>query len=96
MNCGAAAYCGAIYSRPGHVCKRPPPADELARAAENLHVLADSPLVPGATPVIKPMSRFRVHLINTAAQAMDLMRLADHPNLYPTQPRHLSHDHRGA
>ena len=78
---GAVAYCGAIYSRPGHVCKRPPSAAELARAAENLHFLAEFGARLEVRLVIEPMSRFRVHLINTAAQAMCLLRLADHPNL---------------
>ena len=78
---GAAAYCGAIYSRPGHVCRRPPPADELPRTAENLHLLAEHAGKLDVRLVIEPMSRFRIHLVNTAAQAMDLVRLADHPNL---------------
>jgi D-psicose/D-tagatose/L-ribulose 3-epimerase len=78
---GAAAYCGAMYSRPGHVCRRPPPPDELSRAAENLHQLADHAGKLGVRVVIEPMSRFRVHLINTAAQAANLVRQADHANL---------------
>ena len=78
---GAAAYCGAIYSRPGHVCRRPPPPDELPRTAENLHLLAEHAGKLDVRLVIEPMSRFRIHLVNTAAQAMDLVRLADHPNL---------------
>jgi D-psicose/D-tagatose/L-ribulose 3-epimerase len=78
---GAAAYCGALYSHPGYVCRRPPPADELPRAAENLHLLAEHGARLGVRLVIEPMSRFRVHLVNTAAQAVNLVRLADHPNL---------------
>ena len=78
---GAAAYCGALYGHPGQVCRRRPPADELARAAENLHLLADYGARLGVRVVIEPMSRFRLHLINTAAQAVNLVRLADHANL---------------
>ena len=78
---GAAAYCGALYGHPGQVCRRRPPADELARAAENLHLLADYASHLGVRIVIEPMSRFRLHLVNTAAQAVNLVRLADHANL---------------
>jgi len=78
---GAAAYCGAIYGHPGQVCRRRPPVDEWPRAAENLRALADYAGTFGLRLVIEPMSRFRVHLINTAAQAVDLIRLAGHENL---------------
>ncbi len=79
--CGAAAYCGAMYSHPGRVCRREPPADELPRAAENLHVLAEYAGGLGVTLVIEPMSRFRNHLINTAAQVVHLVELTGHDNL---------------
>ena len=78
---GAAAYCGAMYSHPGHVLRRQPPAEELPRTAENLHELAEHAVRVGVRVVLEPMSRFRVHLINTAAQAMNLVRLAGHANL---------------
>jgi D-psicose/D-tagatose/L-ribulose 3-epimerase len=79
--CGAAAYCGAIYSHPGRVCRRQPPADELPRAAENLALLADYAAELGLRLVIEPMSRFRNHLVNTSRQAVQLLDLAGHPNL---------------
>lgn len=78
---GAAAYCGSMYSHPGHILRRRPPADELLRAAENLHQLATHADQLGVCIVIEPMNRFRVHLINTAAQAVKLVQLAGHPNL---------------
>jgi D-psicose/D-tagatose/L-ribulose 3-epimerase len=81
-NIGAVAYCGAIYSHPGHVCRRRPPDDEISRTAENLYLLAEYADGLGVRLVIEPMSRFRVHLVNTAAQAIDLVRLADHRNLW--------------
>jgi len=79
---GAAAYCGAFYSRPGYVCRRPPPPEELPRVAENLHNLAEFAAGLGVRLVIEPMSRFRLHLVNTAAQAVRLVQLAGHSNLY--------------
>jgi D-psicose/D-tagatose/L-ribulose 3-epimerase len=78
---GAAAYCGALYGHPGHVCRRRPPAEELRRAADNLHILAEFGGRFRIRLVIEPMSRFRVHLINTAVQAVNLVQLAEHPNL---------------
>jgi D-psicose/D-tagatose/L-ribulose 3-epimerase len=78
---GAVAYCGAIYSRPGQICRRPPLPEELSWAAENLHGLAQFAGEFGIRLAIEPMSRFRLHLINTAASAMQLARMADHPNL---------------
>lgn len=78
---GAVAYCGALYSHPGHVLRRRPPPDEMTRAAEGLHRLAEHAAGLGVRIVIEPMSRFRIHLVNTAAQAMALARRADHPNL---------------
>ena len=78
---GAAAYCGALYGHPGQVCRRPPPPDELRRTADNLQVLAEFGKNHGVRLVIEPMSRFRSHLVNTATQAVNLVQLANHPNL---------------
>lgn len=78
---GAAAYCGSMYSHPGYLCRRPPPPDELPRTAENLRILAAYAGRLGVRIVIEPMSRFRLHLVNTAAQALELVRRADHPNI---------------
>ena len=78
---GAAAYCGAIYGYPGHVLRRRPPPDELSRAAENLQMLAEFAGGLGVRLVIEPMSRFRNHLVNTAEQAVALVRMTNHPNL---------------
>ncbi len=81
---GAAAYCGATYGHPGCVLRRPQPPDELPRIAEGLHELAQYADTLGVKLVIEPMSRFRTHLLHTAAQAVDLIRMADHPNLLIT------------
>ena len=79
---GAAAYVGAAYGHPGRVLLRPPPPDEFPRIAENLHTLAAYGATLGVHLVIEPMSRFRTHLLHTADQAVELARLADHPNLF--------------
>ena len=78
---GAVAYCGALYGHPGQVCRRPPPADELPRTADNLRALAEFASKLQVQLVIEPMSRFRTHLVNTAAQAVSLVQLVKHRNL---------------
>ncbi len=80
--CGAAAYCGALYSHPGRVCRRQPPPDELPRAAENLRILAEHAAGLGVRLVIEPMSRFRNHLVNTSRRVVQLAELAGHVNLF--------------
>ena len=80
--CGAAAYCGAMYSHPGRVCRRQPPDDEFSRAAENLHTLAAYGEELGVRMVIEPMSRFRNHLLNTSAQAVQLVEMTGHDNVF--------------
>jgi D-psicose/D-tagatose/L-ribulose 3-epimerase len=80
--CGAAAYCGAMYSHPGRVCRREPCPDEFARAAENMHELAAYGASLGVRLAVEPMSRFRNHLINNSTQVVHLLDVADHDNLY--------------
>ena len=79
---GALAYAGALYGRPGKVLRRRPPAEELPRAAEGLHALAEHAQRAGVKLVLEPMSRFRSHVVNTPAQALQLLTLAAHPNLF--------------
>jgi len=76
---GAVTYCAAMYGHPGHVCRRPPPADELPGTAEDLRTLPNSLIASGFR--WWSMSRFRIHLVNTAAEAVSLVQMADHPNL---------------
>jgi D-psicose/D-tagatose/L-ribulose 3-epimerase len=79
---GAVAYAGALYGHPGVVKRRRPPAGEYAAVAEGLHSLAGYGAQQGVRIVLEPMSHFRTHLVNTAAQLRRLIELADHPNLY--------------
>ena len=78
---GAVAYTGALYGHPGVIQRRIPPADEVPRTAEGLHALAEYGAARGVAIVMEPMSHFRTHLVNTPAQAMHLVDLADHDNL---------------
>lgn len=79
---GAEAYAGALYGHPGVVKRRRPPADEYARTAEGIHRLCEYAAARQVKIVVEPMSHFRTHLVNTAAQLMHLIELADHANLY--------------
>jgi D-psicose/D-tagatose/L-ribulose 3-epimerase len=81
---GATAYCGCLYGHPGVVKRRRPPADEYPRTAEGLHLVAQYAQDKGVEIVLEPMSHFRTHLVNTPAQIMRLIDLADHANLRVT------------
>lgn len=76
---GAVAYCGALYGHPGIVKRRRPPPEEFGWIAEGLHQLADHARSRGLVLVLEPMSHFRSHLVNTPAQMVRLVQLADHP-----------------
>lgn len=79
---GATAYAGALYGHPGMIQRRRPPADEAPRTAAGLHTLAEYAAARDVAIVLEPMSHFRTHLVNTPAQLMALLDLADHANLY--------------
>lgn len=79
---GAVAYAGALYGHPGVVKRRRPPVDEFHWTAAGLHELADYAAARSVKIVLEPMSHFRTHLVNTAAQMIRLIELADHANLY--------------
>jgi D-psicose/D-tagatose/L-ribulose 3-epimerase len=79
---GASAYAGAMYGHPGMVKRRRPPADEYARTAEGVHALAEYAAERNVVLAMEPMSHFRTHMVNTPAQALKLIALADnHPAL---------------
>lgn len=79
---GATAYAGALYGHPGTVKRRIPPDDEYKRTAESLHHLAEYGAHQDVDIVIEPMSHFRTHVANKPEQAMRLIAMADHPNLF--------------
>ena len=78
----AVAYCGALYGHPGVVKRRQPCPEEFQHAAEGLHHLAAHGQRAGVAVVVEPMSHFRTHMVNTPAQALDIVIRADHPNLH--------------
>ena len=79
---GAVAYNGATYGHPGHILRQPRQTTELDRVAENLYQLAAFAQSLNVKLVIEPMSRFRTHLIQSAKEAVELVTMVGHPNLY--------------
>jgi D-psicose/D-tagatose/L-ribulose 3-epimerase len=79
---GAVAYNGATYGHPGQILRQPRQYAELERIAHNLHKLAEYAESLNVKLVIEPMSRFRTHLINSAQDAVDLVSMVGHPNLF--------------
>lgn len=79
---GAVAYNGATYGHPGHILRQPRQTTELERIAENLYQLTAFAQSLNVKLVIEPMSRFRTHLVHSAKEAVDLVTMAGHPNLY--------------
>lgn len=78
---GAVAYAGALYAHPGVIQRRVPPAGEYAWTVEGLHLLAEYATQRDVIIALEPMSHFRTRLVNTPAQIMRLIDLADHDNL---------------
>jgi D-psicose/D-tagatose/L-ribulose 3-epimerase len=79
---GAIAYCGSLYGHTGVVKKHPPFPEEYEHIAEGLNLLAEYGQSKGVAIVLEPMSHFRTHLVNRPEQIMQLVLMADHPNLH--------------
>ena len=79
---GAVAYNGAIYGHPGNILRQPRQTAELERIAKNLYQLSAFAQSLNVKLVIEPTSRFRTHLVQSAKEAVDLVTMVGHPNLY--------------
>jgi D-psicose/D-tagatose/L-ribulose 3-epimerase len=79
---GATAYTGALYGHPGTAKRRIPPRGELGWTADGLHALAQYAADRDVAIVLEPMSHFRTHLVNTSAQLITVLEMADHRNLW--------------
>ena len=64
------------------VPRQPRQNAELERIAQNLHQLAEYAESLNVKLVIEPMSRFRTHLIHSAQEAVNLVSMVQHPNLF--------------
>jgi D-psicose/D-tagatose/L-ribulose 3-epimerase len=78
---GAAVFTGVTYSALGRRLDRRPTRDDTMRAAEVLRPAARHAAERGVTVGIEPVNRYETFLVNTAAQALELMELIGEPNV---------------
>jgi D-psicose/D-tagatose/L-ribulose 3-epimerase len=78
---GATVFTGVTYSAHGRLLDRRPSAADTARAAEVLREAARHAADQGVTIGIEPVNRYETFLVNTAAQALELMELVGEPNV---------------
>jgi D-psicose/D-tagatose/L-ribulose 3-epimerase len=78
---GARIFSGVTYSALGRRLDRRPRRDDMERAAEVMRAAARHAAGSGVTLGIEPVNRYESFLVNTAAQALELMDLIGEPNV---------------
>jgi len=78
---GASLFTGVTYSALGRRLERRPTRADTERAAEVMREAARHAAGRGVTLGIEPVNRYESFLVNTAAQALELMELIDEPNV---------------
>ena len=78
---GATVFTGVTYSALGRRLDRRPARADTERAAEVLREAARHAARRGVTIGIEPVNRYESFLVNTAAQALELMELVGEPNV---------------
>ncbi len=89
---GSETVCGPYHSAIGEFTGTGPTADEKQRAAEVLRAAAEFAQQARLTLAIEYLNRFECYFLNTAAQAVELVRLVDHPHfraMYDTFHAHI-------
>ncbi len=89
---GSETVCGPYHSAIGEFTGTGPTADEKQRAAEVLRAAAELAQQARLTLAIEYLNRFECYFLNTAAQAVELVRLVDHPHfraMYDTFHAHI-------
>lgn len=77
---GAETVCGPYHSALGEFSGTGPTADEKKRAADVLRGAAEHAKQANLMMAIEYLNRFECYFLNTAAQAVELVRMVDHPN----------------
>ena len=78
---GATVFTGVTYSALGRRLERRPDTGDLRRAAEVLRPVAVEAARHGVTVGIEPVNRYESFLVNTAAQAVELLELIGERNV---------------
>ncbi|MDY3563520.1 sugar phosphate isomerase/epimerase [Gemmata sp. JC673] len=78
---GAETVCGPFHSALGEFSGAGPTADEKKRSADVLRAAAEFAKQANLTMAVEYLNRFECYLITTAAQAVELVKAVDHPNL---------------
>jgi len=77
---GAETVCGPYHSAIGVFSGNGPTADETKRSADVLRTVAEHAKSANLMLAIEYLNRFECYLINTVAQAKQLVGLVNHPN----------------
>lgn len=78
---GAETVCGPYHSAIGEFSGTGPTADEKKRSADVLRQVAEFAKQANLMMAVEYLNRFECYLITTAAQAVELVKMVDHPNL---------------
>jgi D-psicose/D-tagatose/L-ribulose 3-epimerase len=78
---GAGVFTGVTYSALGRRLDRRPDRSDMERAAEILREAARHAAGLGVRVGIEPVNRYESFLVNTAAQALELMEMVGEPNV---------------
>ncbi len=96
---GSEILCGPYHSAIGEFSGTAPSADEKKRSAEVLRQAAEFAQQANLTLAIEYLNRFECYLINTATQAVELVKMVDHPNfraMYDTFHAHIEEKDQAA
>jgi D-psicose/D-tagatose/L-ribulose 3-epimerase len=78
---GAKIVAGPLYSPVGHLPGRRRTGDEWKWAVEGFQAVGETLAAHDVTFAIEPLNRFETFFLNTAADAAQLAKEIDHPNI---------------
>ncbi len=96
---GSETVVGPYHSAIGEFSGFGPTEDEKKRAADVLRTVAEFAKQANLMMGIEYLNRFECYLLNTAAQAVELVRMVDHPNfrsMYDTFHAHIEEKDQAA